>query len=218
VIRATTPVWTVLIYRLVYGINHSLLTYISLFPVVAGVGFATYGEYSANSRGFILTLAGAVLAAIKTIATNRFQTSGVPLSALELLNRMSPLAMLESLVCAYTAGEINEVTRWASMEGNMSLRMALLLAINGVLAFALNLASFTTNKTVGALTMNVAANLKQIIGIVLSMVAFNFQIQGLQIFGIIRALYAELLILTSSRYHSYLVRRGFVLQGRVDDE
>jgi len=47
---------------------------VSLIPVVAGVGFATYGDYYFTRWGFLLTLTGTVLAAMKTIATNLLQS------------------------------------------------------------------------------------------------------------------------------------------------
>jgi hypothetical protein len=39
--------------------------------------------------------------------------------------------------------------------------------MNGAIAFGLNVVSFTANKKTGALTMSVAANVKQVLTIVL---------------------------------------------------
>jgi hypothetical protein len=65
IMRSTCPVFTVLIYRLRYRRNYSTMTYLSLIPIVIGVGFATYGDYYFTRTGFILTLLGVVLASIK---------------------------------------------------------------------------------------------------------------------------------------------------------
>jgi len=65
IMRSTCPVFTVLIYRLRYKRNYSTMTYLSLIPIVIGVGFATCGDYYFTSTGFILTLLGVVLASIK---------------------------------------------------------------------------------------------------------------------------------------------------------
>jgi len=69
IMRSTCPVFTVLIYRLSYKRNYSTMTYLSLIPIVIGVGFATYGDYYFTSTGFILTLLSVVLASIKVHTT-----------------------------------------------------------------------------------------------------------------------------------------------------
>jgi hypothetical protein len=65
IMRSTCPVFTVLIYRLRYKRNYSAMTYLSLIPIVVGVGFATYGDYYFTTTGFFLTLLGVILASIK---------------------------------------------------------------------------------------------------------------------------------------------------------
>lgn len=71
VVRAMTPLFTIIIAAIAFRKRHSRDTYFSLIPVVAGVVFATYGDYSFTAWGFILTLLGTLLAALKTIVTNR---------------------------------------------------------------------------------------------------------------------------------------------------
>jgi drug/metabolite transporter (DMT)-like permease len=66
-----TPLFTIIIAAIAFRKRHSRDTYFSLVPVVAGVVFATYGDYSFTAWGFILTLLGTLLAALKTIVTNR---------------------------------------------------------------------------------------------------------------------------------------------------
>jgi drug/metabolite transporter (DMT)-like permease len=65
IVRSTCPVFTVLIYRLGYNRSYSTRTYLSLIPVIVGVGLTTYGDYYFTHMGFVLTLAGMILAAIK---------------------------------------------------------------------------------------------------------------------------------------------------------
>ena len=65
IMRSTCPVFAVLIYRVRYHRAYSTNTYLSLIPVVAGVGLATYGDYYFTLAGFSLTLLGVVLAAVK---------------------------------------------------------------------------------------------------------------------------------------------------------
>jgi hypothetical protein len=65
ILRSTTPLFTIAIYRLRYFRSYSTRTYLSLVPIVVGVGFATYGNYYFTLTGFLLTLLGVLLAAVK---------------------------------------------------------------------------------------------------------------------------------------------------------
>jgi hypothetical protein len=181
-----TPFFAVIIYRLGFNKLYSTLTYISLIPVVAGVGLATAGDYYFTPMGFVLTLLGAFLAALKTVVTNRIQTGRLKLSPLELLYRMSPLAFVQTLIYAYFTGEMHGVQRYAMEEMNM--KDVIILATNGIIAFALNVISFTANKKTGALTMTVAANIKQILTIVLSIIFWGLAVSWLNGTGIILTL------------------------------
>lgn len=186
IVRAMTPFFTVIIYRLGFGKTYSRATYTSLLPVVAGVGFATAGDYYFTPMGFILTLLGAFLAALKTVVTNRIQTGRLKLSPLELLYRMSPLAFVQTMVYAYFTGEIAAVQKFAGE--NIGRREVMILAGNGILAFALNVISFTANKKTGALTMTVAANIKQILTIILSIAFWGLAVGWLNGLGILLTL------------------------------
>ena len=182
-----TPFFTVIIYRLFFGKTYNRATYVSLVPVVAGVGFATAGDYYFTTMGFCLTLLGAFLAALKTVVTNRIQTGRLKLSPLELLYRMSPLAFVQTMVYAWYTGEMAQARAWAA--GTMGRRELLILLTNGAIAFGLNVISFTANKKTGALTMTVAANVKQILTIVLSIFFWGLQITWMNSFGILLTLF-----------------------------
>ena len=176
VVRATAPVFTVAIYRIFLANGYGFSTYLSLVPVVLGVGLATYGDYYATVLGFLMTLLGAILAAIKTVVTNRMQTAGLHLTALEILHRLSPLAVVQSLFIGYVHGELSAFKQFASQPGNLNNKAILILLINAAMAFGLNVTSFTANKKAGALTMTVAANVKQILSVLLSIAFWHLKV------------------------------------------
>ncbi|SAM03712.1 hypothetical protein [Absidia glauca] len=182
VIRAMTPVFTVLISIAFLQKSYSRKIYLSLLPVVMGVGFATIGEYDYTVIGFLLTVLGTVLAAVKTIVTNRVQVGRLKLHPLDLLLRMSPLAFVQCVFYAYATGELDRVREFSST--NMTFSLASGLLVNGLLAFALNIVSFTANKKTSALTMTVAGNVKQVLSIILAVVIFNLNINMTNAFGI----------------------------------
>lgn len=185
VVRATAPVFTVAIYRVFLSNVYGFSTYLSLIPVIFGVGLATYGDYYATTLGFYMTLIGAILAAIKTVVTNRMQTTGLHLTALEILYRLSPLAVAQSLFIGYINGEVSAFQKFASQPGNLNNRAMLILLINAIMAFGLNFSSFTTNKKAGALTMTVAANVKQILTVLLSIAFWHLRVGWVNAVGML---------------------------------
>lgn len=156
--RASTPLFTIVISAILLRTRFTIPKLVSLVPVVAGVGFATYGDYYFTARGLVLTLLGTVLAALKTVVTNLIQTGGdgrLKLHPLDLLMRMSPLALIQCVAYGWYTGELERVRHYGGTQMTPSKAVALLM--NAAIAFGLNFVSFTANKKAGALTMTVSA-------------------------------------------------------------
>lgn len=120
----------------------------------------------------------------QTVATNRLMTGSLALPPLELLTRMSPLAALQCLFFAAVTGEFGRFLAFVA-KGNLSTSSCVALGGNGLLAFLLNVSSFTTNKAAGALTMTVCANLKQCLTIALGILLFDVRVGLLNGVGMI---------------------------------
>ncbi|GMK54145.1 hypothetical protein CspeluHIS016_0107310 [Cutaneotrichosporon spelunceum] len=177
VVRAATPLFTIFITAVFLRQKISAMKIVSLLPVVAGVGLATYGDYYFTTWGLILTLLGTFLAALKTVVTNLIQTGvggRLKLHPLDLLIRMSPLAFVQCVFYSWYTGELERVRRYGATQ--MTRTKAVALLINGIIACGLNIVSFTANKKAGALTMTVSANCKQVLTIALAVVLFNLHI------------------------------------------
>lgn len=187
VMRATTPVFTILIYRVFYSRQYATAIYASIVPVIFGVGLATFGDYHFTALGFTMTLSGVVLAAIKTVVTNRLMTGRLKLPAYEVLLRMGPLAAMQSLLYSVLTGEFSGFLAYIR-QGQLDQARFLAVAGNGILAFALNIISFQANKIAGALTMTICANLKQCLTIVLGAAFWNIQMNAINSLGILLAL------------------------------
>jgi len=111
-------------------------------------------------------------------------TGSLHLAPLELLLRMAPLAVIQSLVYAWLSGELNRATTLlATHEAPSAIGLA--LVGNGFLAFVLNVSSFQTNKLAGALTMTLAANVKQCLTILLGIVLFDVRIGPVNAAGMV---------------------------------
>jgi len=177
-----TPLFTIVLSTIFLHKRHSKSTYFSLIPVVIGVVFATYGDYYFTTWGLILTLFGTLLAALKGIITNRIQVGRLKLHPLDLLIRMSPLAFMQCVLWAWYSGELDRVRIYGVTE--MTRQKAFALMMNGLIAFGLNIVSFTANKKTSALTMTVAANVKQVLTVILAVIIFNLTINPTNLFGI----------------------------------
>ncbi|KAJ5179531.1 hypothetical protein N7492_002741 [Penicillium capsulatum] len=191
ILRNTVPLFTVVIYRLWFGRSYSLATYLSLLPIVIGAGMCTAGNYHFTWIGLMVTLGGVILAAVKTVTTNRLMTGSLALPSLELLFRMSPLAAVQSLIFAVIAGEFPVVSEALSERTHNWAAFATFTTIiyllgNGFLAFVLNVSSFQANKMAGALVITVAGNLKQALTLALGIVVFrDFSLNILNGLGIV---------------------------------
>lgn len=175
IIRTTVPLFTVGIYRIWFSRLYATSTYISLLPIVLGAGLTTMGEYKYSTFGLLVTCLGVVLAAVKTVTTNRLMTGTLALPSIELLLRMSPLAAIQALLYAILSGELSAFAdKMAHREGNVSNFATILFLLgNGLLAFLLNVSSFQTNKLAGALAISVCGNLKQVLTVVLGIFTFG---------------------------------------------
>ncbi|WAQ82225.1 hypothetical protein PtA15_2A542 [Puccinia triticina] len=183
VVRATTPLFTIILSIIYFNKSYPFETYLSLFIVVLGVGLSTYGDYGWTLPGLLLTLLGTILASFKTVVTNIIQVGRLRLNPLDLLMRMSPLAFIQCILYAYLTGEIQRLHLFA--QDHLDRRKLLALAINGVIAFGLNVVSFTANKKTSALTMTVAANVKQVLTILSAIMIFKLVISPMNLLGIL---------------------------------
>ncbi|KAL1919439.1 uncharacterized protein VTP21DRAFT_2132 [Calcarisporiella thermophila] len=189
VVRAMTPLFTMLLSIAFLQKSYSPEIYISLVPVVLGVVFATFGDYNYTPVGCFLTVLGTLLAALKTVATNRVQVGRFKLHPLDLLLRMSPLAFLQTMIYAQISGELADLRLFLrAIEPEAVYPLASALLANGVIAFFLSVVSFTANKKTSALTMTVAANVKQVLTIMLAVLIFHLNISLTNAVGILLTL------------------------------
>lgn len=182
ILRSTCPLVTIFIYRIVFRRTYSATLYLSMIPLILGVGLATAGDYYCTLSGFLFTMLGVILAVVKTIASNRLMTGNLALSPMELLLRMSPLAAIQCIIYAFVAGEVQAFYHLYTT-GHFSLAFGVALVVNGSVALVLNLVSMWTNKIAGALSMSVAGNTKQVLTILFGIVLFDIELGWMNTMG-----------------------------------
>jgi hypothetical protein len=84
----------------------------------------------------------------------RLRRHRLQLHPLDLLTRLSRLAVVQCIAYAYLFGEVDLVLRPSSR--SYTLRQIMLISGNGIIACALNIVSFEANRRSGALSMGVA--------------------------------------------------------------
>ncbi|KEF54325.1 uncharacterized protein A1O9_09491 [Exophiala aquamarina CBS 119918] len=180
-IRATAPAITVLLCVTLLRrplTSYSTSTYLSLIPTTIGVILATTSPHPDNTTspgpkaslsGIALTFLGAVLAVLKTVLTNTLQRRAgrlsVDLPSTTLIRYLSPYAVAQALLFALWTGEFQRLRSIISSLFTTSTegRILATAATNVLAAATLNLASFEANRRCGPLAMAVAANLKQVL-------------------------------------------------------
>lgn len=183
VCRAMVPVVAMVASMLFYKKVYSAQRKWAVVPIVLGVALTFYGDLSATPYGVFYTALCVILAALKVIAAGELLTGELKLHPIDLLSKMCPLALIQIAVLSYLSGEVHEIAlRWRHLAGSAAPQVVLL---SGVLSFALNVSSFVANKLTSALTLCIAANVKQVLLVAFGTLYFGDHIGAINGVGIL---------------------------------
>ncbi len=112
---------------------------------------------------------------------------------------MAPKAALQCLILACLTGEVTSIaSRWATeLSPAVSMWPTFGVVSTGVMSFSLNISSLVSNKLTSALTLCIAANVKQVLMILLATVIFDIPVSVLNGSGIG-------VVLIGSAYYSWV--------------
>ncbi|KAH9992342.1 triose-phosphate transporter family-domain-containing protein [Russula vinacea] len=119
---------------------------------------------------------------------SRFHRHRLQLHPLDLLTHLSRLALVQCVAYAYLFGEISLVLGRSPHSYSGVLWKIILISGNGIVACALNIVSFEANRRSGALSMGVAANVKQILTVLCAVWFFHLNVTPLNVLGIMLTL------------------------------
>jgi drug/metabolite transporter (DMT)-like permease len=182
VVRSTIPGITLFLSMIILSKTYERVYFYTIGLVVFGVGLASYGEVEFHYVGFLWTIVVCFLSSLKSVMSAKFLVGSLKLHEFDLLQRMSTYAIPQLLFFSVIL-ERNEIIEWWGANGGMTF--ALLLSMNGIMAFLLNWCNFMTTKKTSALTVTVAGNVKHIVTIAFSILIFNTPVSTTNFVGIL---------------------------------
>ncbi|XP_074611510.1 solute carrier family 35 member E1-like [Acropora palmata] len=190
-VKATMPVFTVVLSRIVLGESQTKEVYCSLIPVVGGVMIATATEVSFNIIGLLSALMATLTFAVQNIFTKKAMTD-LQLNHLRLLLLMTIMASL-MLLPFWALYDLRKIIILVQTGKQEILWLLVILIINGFLNFAQNMVAFTVLSIVTPLSYSVAASMKRILVITVSVVLLRNPVGVLNVIGMFVAIFGVFL-------------------------
>ena len=207
-IKGLSPLFTVLAYRLLFGIHYTVSTYLSLIPLTLGVVLACSVEFSGNIAGVLCAFVAALIFVSQNIFSKklfneaaRAEADGLPpsqqyprkLDKLNLLCYCSGLAFLLTFPLwlwtegfplfadIYRSGSVSLSNSPTALDHG---RLSLEFIFNGAFHFGQNILAFVLLSMVSPVTYSVASLIKRVFVIAISIVWFRNSMSRVQAVGI----------------------------------
>jgi solute carrier family 35 protein E1 len=178
IVKAAEPVFAALNNVLLLGdIDHPFV-YLSLLPIIFGVGLASLKEYSFNWLAFLTAAASNEAAALKNVASKKVMKEKWA-KKLGPLNTFGVLMIL-ALICSLPFVAIFDVRNFSSVYSQMISERKLDTAVtysvlSGLAFYIYNVASFMVLEQLSPVSHSVANTIKRVIIIVISCLVFKVQ-------------------------------------------
>lgn len=179
-VKASMPLFTVLLTRLLFGVRHSWVVYFSLLPIVLGVAVATVTEISFDIVGLLSALMATAGFAIITVYSKK-ALKDTGMHHLRLLHKLGFMAAIMFLPV------------WLLIDApvipsELNTEVLTLLVIDGALHWLQNLLAFTLLKLVTPLTYAVANVTKRIAVITVSLLLLKNPVTWTNMGGMMMAI------------------------------
>ncbi|XP_073832537.1 solute carrier family 35 member E1 homolog [Musca autumnalis] len=179
-VKATMPLFTVILSRLLFKEKQSTMIYLSLIPIITGVGIATLTEISFDMMGLISALVSTMGFSLQNIFSKKvLKDTGI--HHLRLLHLLGKLALVMFLPIWLYMDSFKVIQHPAIT--NLDYRVIALLFADGVLNWLQNIIAFSVLSLVTPLTYAVASASKRIFVIAVSLLILGNPVTWVNCFG-----------------------------------
>ncbi|XP_026473522.1 solute carrier family 35 member E1 homolog [Ctenocephalides felis] len=189
-VKATMPLFTVALTRILFNEKQSCKVYSSLVPIITGVGIATITEISFDMIGLITALIATMGFSLQNIFSKKvLRDTGIHhLKLLHLLGRLALLLFMP----VWLIFDLSDVIKHpVVVEGNYTVLT--LLFLDGILNWLQNIIAFSVLSLVTPLTYAVASASKRIFVIAVSLFILGNPVTATNVFGMLLAIIGVLM-------------------------
>jgi solute carrier family 35 protein E1 len=189
-VKATMPLFTVILTRVLFGERQTTSIYLSLVPIITGVIIATATEFQFEMVGLISALLSCGIFSLQNI----FSKKVLKMTGIHQFQLLATLGRL-SLALFFPFWFLIDGRRLWMSHGELHdpVTVSTLLFIDGLLNFFQNLLAFTVLKLVTPLTYSIANASKRIAIIGVSLVLLRNPVSVMNIIGMLLAVLGVLM-------------------------
>ncbi|CAF0749471.1 unnamed protein product [Rotaria sordida] len=187
-IKATMPLFTVFLSRLILHERQTLPVYLSLIPVVIGVIIATMTEISFNMTGLISALLSTFGFSLQNIYSKK-SLKDIAIHHFILLSLLAKISCCLFIPFWFFYDGVDIYNNKKYHQHNLAMQVLFYLILDGILNFIHNVVAFTMISLVSPLSYSVANSTKRIVVISTSLLILQNPVTMTNIVGMSLALF-----------------------------